>query len=479
MVLNRRLVLLDMLKLFDLLVAVLAFLVATFQVHYRGAGFSVGYLLQARASAWDCLLFLAFLYLWNFVFFASGLYDSRRLSPRKAQVVDLVRATLVGTAILLAGDHLLQTGVVSPAFAAWFWIVSTGVVVLFWIVLRGALETIRLGGRNLRHLLIVGANPRTVQFVHRIENHPELGYLLEGFVDDPWEGMDAFTSSGYKCIAGLGEFSDVLRERVVDEVVIGLPVKSRYLEASRIVEECERLGIIVRLLSDLFDLRVAPSRSDRFEDQLVITISRSKIAGTPVALKRLVDVAASASLLLLFAPLLLAISLAIKLTTPGPVFFTQERVGLNGRRFKVMKFRTMVEDAEQRMAQLEHLNEVDGPAFKIRRDPRVTPLGRFLRRSSLDELPQLLNVLRGEMSLVGPRPLPIRDYVRFKEDWHRRRFSVRPGITCLWQVRGRHTISFDQWMQLDMQYIDEWSLLLDFKIMFLTVPAVLRQSGAS
>ena len=177
--------------------------------------------------------------------------------------------------------------------------------------------------------------------------------------------------------------------------------------------------------------------------------------------------------------LLIVTALAIKLTSAGPIFFLQERIGLNKRRFRIYKFRTMVPHAEKLMAKLEARNEVSGPVFKIKNDPRITPIGRFLRRSSIDELPQLLNVLKGDMSLVGPRPLPVRDYEGFNEDWQRRRFSVKPGITCLWQVNGRSGISFDQWMLLDLQYMDEWSLWLDFKILAKTVPAVLKGAGAA
>jgi lipopolysaccharide/colanic/teichoic acid biosynthesis glycosyltransferase len=178
-------------------------------------------------------------------------------------------------------------------------------------------------------------------------------------------------------------------------------------------------------------------------------------------------------------PFLLVIAILIKLTSPGPVFFIHDRVGLNKRRFPLIKFRTMIPDAEEKMAELEERNEVSGPGFKIKNDPRITKIGKFLRKTSIDELPQLWNVLKGDMSIVGPRLLPARDYNGFDEDWHRRRFSVRPGITCLWQINGRSDISFDKWMALDMKYIDHWSLWLDVKILILTVPAVLRGSGAA
>jgi lipopolysaccharide/colanic/teichoic acid biosynthesis glycosyltransferase len=185
------------------------------------------------------------------------------------------------------------------------------------------------------------------------------------------------------------------------------------------------------------------------------------------------------SLLIILSPIILLAAVLIKLTSPGPVFFIQERIGINKRRFNLYKFRSMVPDAEEKLATVEHLNEVTGPVFKITEDPRITSIGKFLRKTSIDELPQLLNVLNGSMSLVGPRPLPVRDYQGFDQDWLRRRFSVRPGITCLWQINGRSSIPFNQWMELDMQYIDEWSLSLDLKILAKTIPAVIKGSGAA
>jgi lipopolysaccharide/colanic/teichoic acid biosynthesis glycosyltransferase len=194
--------------------------------------------------------------------------------------------------------------------------------------------------------------------------------------------------------------------------------------------------------------------------------------------KRAFDLVAAIGLLILLSPVMIAIAIGIKLTSPGPVIFSQWRYGRNRRLFKMLKFRTMVPDAETLQIALEHLNEVGGPVFKIADDPRVTPFGRFLRRTSLDELPQLFNVLRGEMSFVGPRPLPVRDVSRFNEGRLMRRFSVVPGLTCLWQIGGRNEIGFDEWLRLDLHYIDEWSLRLDFLILLRTIPAVIRGTGA-
>jgi exopolysaccharide biosynthesis polyprenyl glycosylphosphotransferase len=195
--------------------------------------------------------------------------------------------------------------------------------------------------------------------------------------------------------------------------------------------------------------------------------------------KRVFDCLFSGLLLVLLAPVFLVVAVLVKCTSPGLVLFRQTRVGLNKRQFQIYKFRTMVDNAEQIQDELLPMNEMAGPVFKITNDPRVTPLGRILRKTSIDELPQLFNVLKGEMSLVGPRAMSLRDYQLFDQDWQRRRFSVKPGITCLWQVNGRSSIPFDEWMELDMQYIDKWSLWLDFKILARTVPAVLRGTGAA
>ena len=185
---------------------------------------------------------------------------------------------------------------------------------------------------------------------------------------------------------------------------------------------------------------------------------------------------------ILLLPVFAIVAILVKLTSRGPVFFVQQRLGLNKRMFQIYKFRTMVVDAEKKLKEVEHLNEVSGPVFKIKNDPRLTPLGRFLRKTSIDELPQLFNVLKGDMSLVGPRPLQVRDYELFNQickDWQRRRFSVRPGITCLWQVNGRSSVQFEKWMELDLQYIRRWSLWLDLQILIKTIPAVLKGSGAA
>jgi exopolysaccharide biosynthesis polyprenyl glycosylphosphotransferase len=276
----------------------------------------------------------------------------------------------------------------------------------------------------------------------------------------------------------LTDFNAYIRDNVVDEVVIALPMKSLYQEASRIFTICEEQGIIVRNLSDIFNSKLARSRTEYFEGEPLTAHYSGAMGGWQVWAKRIMDLVLSIILLLVLSPLFLLTALLIKLDSPGPVFFIQERVGLGKRKFRLYKFRTMIDGADKLQDELEALNEVSGPVFKMKNDPRVTKVGKLLRKISIDELPQVFNVLKGDMSLVGPRPLPVRDYNGFDQDLHRRRFSIRPGITCLWQVNGRSSVPFENWMQMDMQYIDNWSLWMDLKIMVKTIPAVFKGSGA-
>jgi exopolysaccharide biosynthesis polyprenyl glycosylphosphotransferase len=327
-------------------------------------------------------------------------------------------------------------------------------------------------------VLIVGTNERAVEFAQEMTAHPELGYKIVGFVDEDWTGIGKFESTGHtRCCTfpGLAEF---LRHNVVDEAAIYLPLRSYYEHAAQLVSLCEQHGIAIRFDTQIFNLRISHSQTQDLEANSQVLIAGSAEAW-PALAKRVLDCAFSVLLLTLFAPLLFVVAVLVKYTSPGPILFRQIRVGLNKRQFRIFKFRTMIANAEQTQEELLPMNEMTGPAFKIKNDPRVTPLGRVLRRTSIDELPQLLNVLKGDMSLVGPRAMSLRDYRLFNQDWQRRRFSVKPGITCLWQINGRNSVPFEQWMELDMQYIDKWSLWLDFKILARTVPAVLKGTGAA
>lgn len=476
---TQRNILLNVLKLFDLALIVGSFLLTTLLVPSENSAIAFSKFLSMRIKVGNFVLFFALLVVWHVIFSAFGLYNSRRLSGRRADAIDTFKATTVGTLLMASASLAFHIRMMSPSFLLVSWATVTVGAVIHRQLLRSVLERVRLKGRNLRNMLIVGTNLRALEFAKRIEGSSERGYRIIGFVDQEWNGLKDLNSRGYSVVSDLDHLSNFLRTSVVDEIVIALPFGSLHPQAAKIAALCEEQGITTRILSNVFDLKVAHARVDEFEGTSLITNYTGIAESWAVLVKRGLDVILSAILLVMLVPLLLLVAALIKFTSPGPVLFTQKRVGYNKRIFKIYKFRTMTLGAEQRIKELEHLNEVSGPVFKIKNDPRITPVGKLLRKTSIDELPQLFNVLKGDMSLVGPRPLPERDYEGFNQDWQRRRFSVRPGITCLWQVKGRSFIPFEKWMQLDLQYIDTWSLWLDLEILLKTIPAILRGSGAA
>ena len=430
------------------------------------------------------LLILGLGLCWHYSLVSAGAYRSYRNLGIKSQV----RAILKGS-ILLSGWSFLwlvlskpQTPILPTTLAievVVFWAVSTFGIMMTRAGGRVVTHYLRRRGRNLRNLLIVGTNSRAVTIADQLLADQDFGYHLVGFVDDHWHSTEAPLHYQELLIGQTGDTLRLLRSLELDEVVIALPIASKYQLTERIVSWCKQQGIPVRHESSLFkNLVRTPLELSSSSSPNLITLHDAAQDPWSVVGKRLVDLSLSGIALLVLSPVLAVVALLVRFTSPGPIMFKQERLGLGKRRFRIFKFRTMVVDAEARMKEVEHLNQSQGPTFKLKHDPRVTPIGRFLRKTSLDELPQLFNVFLGDMSLVGPRPLPMRDYEGFSEDWHRRRFSVKPGITCLWQVNGRSSIGFEQWMQLDMDYIDRWSFWLDLKILAQTIPAILKGSGA-
>jgi exopolysaccharide biosynthesis polyprenyl glycosylphosphotransferase len=475
----KRRFLLNALKLYDLVLIMVSFYLATYLLVRAADDISLHDFLAMRVKLSNFFIFAIALFLCHTVFSFCGLYESRRLSTRLAESLDALKATAFSTLCLALVSTLFSVRMITPQFLLLFWVILSLSVTTSRLSLQYWLAVVRRHGRNLRYMLILGTNPRAIEFARKIQASPERGYELLGFVDEDWAGTGAFKLTGFRLrcdYAGLAEF---LRRNVVDEVAIYLPLRSFYEHSSHVAALCEQHGMVMRFASDIFGLKTARSRAEDFDGDHHIAAYTGVRDGWPLVFKRVLDVVLSSALLLLLTPLFLIVATLIRLTSKGPVFFRQERLGVNKRTFLIYKFRTMVPDAEKLIEALEDQNQVSGPVFKIMDDPRIIPLGRMLRRSSIDELPQLFNVLKGDMSLVGPRPLPVRDYQGFNEDWQRRRFSVRPGITCLWQVTGRSSIPFEQWMRLDLQYMDEWSLWLDIKILARTIPAVLRGSGAA
>jgi exopolysaccharide biosynthesis polyprenyl glycosylphosphotransferase len=425
------------------------------------------------AGAEMLLLLGAMPLLWQILCAAMGVYD-----PTVDRTPRSLRWRVLGSA-LLGSMATLALPLSAPSEEASFipFFVYWPAVAVATLLVRGLARRFGDLRRTLtpREVIIIGSGPRAQRLFADIERDRTCGYRVLGFVDTN-SRIDE-PEIKHRLLGGLEQLEQILMRRAADEVLIALPIRSQYRAIERVIGICERVGVESKYLADIFGNSIA---RPRYSPAGGVPIVALKVVTDDARLgvKRLIDIVGAALGLLLFAPALLAIALAVRLTSPGPVFFVQERYGLNRRIFRMYKFRTMVEDAEARQADLEHINELDGPVFKIRRDPRITRIGGFLRRTSLDELPQLFNVFSGEMSMVGPRPMATRDVHRFSESWLMRRFSVKPGLTCLWQVSGRNNLDFDEWMRLDLKYIDSWSLGLELRILLKTVPAVLRGTGA-
>ena len=432
--------------------------------------------LAAVASAAWRLLALAMLSClsWPLALLRWNLYVSRRRRSFASVLFDLMGAG--GSFLLVVGAAaFLLRAPVDAIFPVYLTLGHLAVAGALRIALFGGLRLARRAGRNFRNILVLGSGPRAYEVGRKIGEHPEWGLRIVGYVDDGDVPTDSRVPR--ELVRKVLEVPELLRDEVLDEMIVACP-RSMLAEIGAVVQACGLAGVPVTILADLFDDYLPPPRVGSFDSQATLCFAPVHHSQVRLGVKRALDVAGAAAGLLITAPVIALASVAIKLTSPGSVFFGQMRCGLNGRRFTMWKLRTMCADAEAKRAELIHLNEMDGPVFKIRNDPRITPVGRWLRRTSLDELPQLWNVLRGDMSLVGPRPPVPHEVAQYKTS-ERRRISMRPGLTCLWQVSGRNQISFQDWVKLDLEYIDKWSLSRDMGILLRTVPAVLRGRGAS
>ncbi len=400
---------------------------------------------------------------WVILLWIHGLYRPRARWTVRGEALAIGRAVLVMALVTLSVLFAVRLPDVSRSFLFLYFPAQWLTTVASRLFLRWGFERLRARGYNLRYVLIVGAGPRAQAFAAQLEDHRELGLRVRGFIDDAHFDLPR----GWRHLGPLDAIERILHEGVIDEVAICLPF-SQMDRINAIAAVCEEEGKIVRLPVDVLDRAFASGRVEDLDGTPVYSLITGPDRVVALVVKRMIDLAVAAGGLVLLSPLLTGIALAIRTRDGSPVLFRQVRVGLHGREFNVLKFRTMVSDAEQQYDDL--VGQSDPRGFKVTNDPRITPLGRFLRRSSLDELPQLWNVLRGEMSLVGPRPAPPRE-VQGYDLWHRRRLSMKPGITGLWQVSARRSDDFDGRAELDLSYIDRWSLWLDLKILARTLPA--------
>jgi exopolysaccharide biosynthesis polyprenyl glycosylphosphotransferase len=426
--------------------------------------------LAIRLTVRNILLVLGYTVVWRLICVLFGLYNERRTRNRRPEALRVIGAVTSASAVALIFPLISVTH--AFGLVLYFWIGSTASMLLLRAVLRALLTA---PSHKTQDVLVVGSGPRALSLYYRLGGALPNGRRVLGFVDSSNAEMAPEVRN--RLLGDLASLEEILMRRAVDEVLIALPVRSRYAEIQRAIEICERGGVPARYLADVFQHR-RHCEQRPLAEPLSSALVHADFQNDRLVFKRWLDLSMGGLLFVGALPVLAVAALAIKLTSPGPILFTQERYGLNKRRFKMYKLRTMVSGAEAQQELLEASNEASGPVFKIRADPRITPVGRLLRRLSIDELPQLINVLRGEMSLVGPRPLPERDVSRFSQPTLMRRFSVYPGITGLWQVSGRSELTFDDWIRLDLQYIDQWSLHLDLQILLRTVPAVIHGRGA-
>jgi exopolysaccharide biosynthesis polyprenyl glycosylphosphotransferase len=421
--------------------------------------------------------------IWGALLLSSGRYRSHRTVPLLDEAWAVIRVCATG-AILFAlvlylsrwDERLLGDDRISRFWALLFAVFSCLFLLSEKLALRITSRYVRLHGFNYRTVLIVGTGPTALSIADSVHGHRFWGYRILGFIRNGHEPAEPWPSR-YRILGDISDIPVLVESNVVDDVIFA--VHRRELDRLEdLFLSLQEQGIRTRFAMDLFPHTRARVELEELDGMPLLSFATTPTSQLQLMSKRALDVAVASLVLMLAMPVVGMIALLIKATSGGNVLFRQTRCGLNGRFFTLYKFRTMVEGAEERRRDLLHLNEMNGPVFKLKSDPRVTWFGRFLRRFSLDELPQLWNVLRGDMSLVGPRP-PIPEEVAQYQRWQRRRLAMKPGLTCLWQVSGRNDLDFDRWMQLDLEYIDSWTPLLDLKILLKTIPAVLSGKGAS
>lgn len=455
----------------DGIVAALVFLIVSavrFEEGNPNAVWSVGVDIPVAAAV--------FASTWVVVLWSLGLYRLGARWSLLAEARDLGRSTLVVLALTLSILFLLHQDNVSRLFLAMLFIAQPAASLGLRALARHWFDSGRRRGRNPTFMVVVGTGPLARGFAEHLTNRRDLGVQVVGHLLVPEEVNDQ--SGGSPSAPVLGDIEalpSLFKTRVVDEIAICLPESAvQYLEP--LIALAGEEGKTVRVPSRIEESVLSGALNEEMDGFLVRSVIHDGHRDLELAMKRVLDVMGAVAAIVLFSPIMAAAAVLIRIRDGSPVIFRQTRVGRHGRPFTIYKFRTMVSDAEEWHADLEQRSDTAGAAFKLREDPRVTPTGRFLRATSIDELPQLFNVLKGEMSLVGPRPAPPREVDRY-DVWHRRRLSMRPGITGLWQIHSRIDEHFDDRAELDLRYIDQWSLLMDLGILARTLPAVLTRSG--
>jgi exopolysaccharide biosynthesis polyprenyl glycosylphosphotransferase len=421
-------------------------------------------------------LMVGFLVAWAAVGYASRFYRDLEMSNPIQLVLNLLNQLAIVLVILYAGLYLFRRGDISRTYVLLVGVVDLVLLIAARYVSYNGIAWMRRKLGRYHYFLIVGCGSRAHEMATLIEESRGMGLRLVGFVDPASESSKLSDRLGRYDVFPMTAVERVLHERVIDEVVFAVSMQE-LARLEPLMSYCANVGVKTRVQLEFLPAPYSRIYLENFRDVPLLSLSTAPESELLLFFKRVGDVLISAFSLVFLSPLLAAVAAAIRISSPGEVLFRQTRCGLGGRRFTLYKFRSMVNNAEQLRAELHQFNERDGPAFKISDDPRITSVGRVLRRFSLDELPQLWNILRGDMSFVGPRPA-IPDEVEQYEPWQRRRLRMRPGLTCIWVLEGRSDVDFHRWIQLDLAYIDNWSLWLDCKIFFRTIPIVISGRGA-
>jgi exopolysaccharide biosynthesis polyprenyl glycosylphosphotransferase len=435
-----------------------------------------GISLPIRVTADDIALIGGFSLLWVIMFNRFGAYSYQRFTSLWSELIKVAKTTFVGVCAFFALHYFFRFGYVARTYILIFTLINFLFLALEKAALFFLARGLRKKGFNRKRILIVGSGDRTRNFIDNVNNNLGWGLDLIGIVKASSEGLSPETA-GIKVLGTYEDIEQLLHANIIDEVVICVPV-DQFGTIRKVMECCEREGVQIRIFSNFFGRLVKRVRVDQIYGMNIISLMDTQDDELKLYVKRFLDIVVSGVLLIILSPIMLIISIMIKATSKGPLLYQWDVIGLNKKPFRSWKFRTMVLHADQMKQELLGLNEMKGPVFKIRDDPRVTRIGKFLRKFSLDELPQLWSVFKGDMSLVGPRPAGPHELARY-DSWHRRKLSVKPGITCLWQVQGRNKISdFDEWVRLDLEYIENWSLGLDLKILLRTALAVFKGTGS-
>lgn len=459
-------------------ILIIMFFVCTIEYTTSGHIFNIDLFSRIEFSTWHFFFVPILIISLNRIFVMMGMYRFRQLGGITNQLLELIVVSSFSVGLVVFTANLIKINDTNRPFPVLFWLTTLVFFILYRLAVFAILYWVRRKKRNLRNIVMVGINPRSISLSKVLET-PGLGYNIIGFVDDRADMGVKVPKLDKPVLCDLSHIEEVISTRAVDLVLLALPMRSYYDKIAEIIKLCAIQGVEVLIVTDLFNVSSNIQYNTNLGfDTSFISYDVDLHTEFQYSFQRVFDFVASAIALLLLSPVFVLITLGILLDDGFPVFFVQDRIGLNKRRFKMLKFRTMVRDADRMQLLLEERNEADGPAFKITNDPRITRIGKFLRQTSLDEIPQFVNVFLGSMSLVGPRPLPVRDFKLFYQNEHRRRFSIKPGITGLWQVGGRDETDFEEWMRLDLQYVDNWSIILNLKILLKTIYVVFSKKGA-